>query len=295
MQGQEQEIPYANMAVPSDANKSAGYSTDVDTLALAKKILSLERQWMQIAQSNQLSERKLNIIINSQMKDNFRQYESMSQLLEKVLTFLSDFHGGVIPLGWLISPNCKYDPMHLSLFVDNLFCYGSEYEIKVSRVATVMGHRERRMRGITRIAQIVRVLQTGKDEIKSLQCKTEEDPLKQLVLACLTTALKFFESLKKHLKKAEVQVNFDERDVGHLVPLTVGHRDKPTDVEAKYIRTVIRSSEFRYVPEHDTSVSAITPLTQAYPSRVIPPIQKSPDFIQKGSIEATGAAAAQAP
>lgn len=69
-----------------------------------------------------------------------------------------------------------------------------------------------------------------------------------MVTACISITLKFFETLKKQLKKAEYQINFGAKDVGHLIPLTVGHKMKPTDEEAMYIRTVMRSSDFRYIP-----------------------------------------------
>lgn len=31
--------------------------------------------------------------------------------------------------------------------------------------------------------------------------------------------------------KSEVKFNFDTKNLGHLIPLTVGHRDRPNEVE----------------------------------------------------------------
>ena len=43
------------------------------------------------------------------IKDNFKQYESMSIILEKVLSFIYELHGGLIQLSNIMNPNTKYD------------------------------------------------------------------------------------------------------------------------------------------------------------------------------------------
>ena len=55
--------------------------------------------------------------------------------------------------------------------------------------------------------------------------------------------------MKKQLKKAEDQINFGPQDVGHLVPMTVGHKNRPTEEEEEYIKTVIAQSDFRFIEE----------------------------------------------
>lgn len=35
-------------------------------------------------------------------------------------------------------------------------------------------------------------------------------------------------------------------DVGHLIPLTIGHKNKPTDSEIHYIKTIMKLSDFKY-------------------------------------------------
>ena len=55
---------------------------------------------------------------------------------------------------------------------------------------------------------------------------------------------KFFENLKKQLKKSEIAINFGPKHVGHLIPLSTGHRNKPTDPEINYIHNAIKLSEF---------------------------------------------------
>jgi len=64
------------------------------------------------------------MIIRSKLKENFKQYESLSISLEKVLSFIQDLQGGIIQLAWIINPNTIYEPENLIVFVDNLFCYG---------------------------------------------------------------------------------------------------------------------------------------------------------------------------
>lgn len=46
------------------------------------------------------------------------------------------------------------------------------------------------------------------------------------------------------MKKSEAKFNFDEKQLGHLVPLTVGHRDNPTGREIRYLETIFKSSGF---------------------------------------------------
>jgi hypothetical protein len=46
------------------------------------------------------------------------------------------------------------------------------------------------------------------------------------------------------MKKYETQFNFGPEQLGHLIPLTVGHRDKPKEREKKYIETVMQHSGF---------------------------------------------------
>lgn len=71
--------------------------------------------------------------------------------------------------------------------------------------------------------------------------------------------------------------------MGHLIPLTVGHKNKPTEVEAKYIRSIINMSDFRYIPEDFQAVSPTT-LNVGLASALIPPILPSPNVIIKGSL-----------
>lgn len=55
--------------------------------------------------------------------------------------------------------------------------------------------------------------------------------------------------MKRHLKRSEKSVNFSAEDIGHVIRLTVGHRNKPTETEINYINTVLRTSDFRFLPE----------------------------------------------
>jgi len=44
-------------------------------------------------------------------------------------------------------------------------------------------------------------------------------------------------------------INFGQIDVGHLIPLSVGHSNKPTDSEINYIHKMIKLSGFQYNKE----------------------------------------------
>jgi len=94
---------------------------------------------------------------------------------------------------------------------------------------------------------IIKVLQQALEEIKDCA----DCDLKQLVIACLTLIIKFFVALKDTLKKVILKhkSNFTPDQIGHLVPLTVGHRDRPTEKEMHYIRLVMKQSNF--FPQED--------------------------------------------
>jgi hypothetical protein len=61
------------------------------------------------------------------MVDHVKQYETIYLVLHKTIIFINDLHGGLIKLGWVCFPNNIYKPSNLTLFVDNLFTYGSCY------------------------------------------------------------------------------------------------------------------------------------------------------------------------
>ena len=91
------------------------------------------------------------------------------------------------------------------------------------------------------------VLKQSRDEIKAELINTKQDGPQQLILVAMSIVIKFFENLKKFMKKAE-NLNLGPAQLGHLIPLTVGHRDRPTDREDKYIKSVMKLANFNYVP-----------------------------------------------
>ena len=69
---------------------------------------------------------------------------------------------------------------------------------------------------------ISKMLKQAKDEINLIPLSGS---LKQLIMAIILSLITFFEQLKKLMKKVEVKHNFSPQTLGHLIPLTVGHRD----------------------------------------------------------------------
>jgi hypothetical protein len=157
----------------------------------------------------------------------------------------------LIKLGWLASPNNIYKPQNLVLFVDSLLTYGSNYGdlADKQKIYEPYNHRCNRLSGIRDLTQIHHVLKQGKDEIKGLPCQNNEDCVKQLILACLHSLSHFFDGLKKLMKKYESKYNFGPEQIGHLIPLTVGHRDRPKEREKKYIETIMAMSGI--IPRRD--------------------------------------------
>ena len=208
--------------------------------------MALEERLKRLASSGKLSHSQVDFFIEQGLKDDFKQYESLSNSLLRVIVLLHELHGGIIKLGHICHPNRQSRPEHLSLFVDGLFTYGSRYVLRDPY--TIYSHRKQRLKGIKEIAIIQKQLEKCKDDIKNLTIseQDEEGNLHQLVAACLTNLHRFFDNLKKLLKKSEQRCQFDETTLGHLVPLTVGHRDRPTETEVRYLKTVIRRSGFLY-------------------------------------------------
>jgi hypothetical protein len=62
--------------------------------------------------------------------------------------------------------------------------------------------------------------------------------------------------------------------------MSVGHTDKPTELEAKYIKMVMKSSDFKYNPEELEGISPM--ILIPIKSSILPKILKSPDVIKPG-------------
>ena len=104
--------------------------------------------------------------------------------------------------------------------------------------------------------------------------KRPNDSLRWLIVATLSILIKFFEQLKKQLKKSEIHINFGPLDVGHLIPISVGHKDKPTDSEINYIHKMIKISGFQYKKEE--ILESISP-DKFVQSSILPTISPSPN------------------
>ena len=230
-----------------------------------------------MVKNNEINEERLNIILTCKLKDNFRQYESLSTSLNNAVVFINDLDAGVLNLGQVCNPNKTPNSSNLSLLLDNLFTFGSEYMDDHSPFVA-MEHRKQRLKSIKQVIQIIKTLNKSKYEIKCLQCRTREDSLKQLSIACLSIVLKFFEGLKKQLKKSESLIKFNAIDVGHLIPLTIGHKNKPTDSEIAYTKTIMKLSDFKY-DKHNTAPVGPSPLIETNKSSLLPKVQPSPDRV----------------
>lgn len=209
--------------------------------------MALEERLKRLAGSGELSHSQIDSLIERGLKDHFKQYESLSNSLFRVIVLLNELHGGIIKLGHICHPNRLGRPEYLSLFLDGLFTYGSRY-ITIRDPYTMYSHQKQRLKGIRDIVIIQKQLEKSKDDIKNLNITGHEEEvnLHSMVAACFTNLHRFLDNLKKLLKKSEQRCQFDEKSVGHLVPLTVGHRDRPTDTEVRYLKTVMKHSGFIY-------------------------------------------------
>jgi hypothetical protein len=139
------------------ARRSDGYSTDADNFSRTKRLLAMERKWIRIIQSGELNDKQLEVIMIASITDNFKQYESVSVLLEKAIVFINDLSGGVMKLGWIMNSNNPSNVEKLELFIDCLFTYGSDYVDK-HYGAEVLKHRDQRLKSIRNILEIIKTL-----------------------------------------------------------------------------------------------------------------------------------------
>jgi len=82
-----------------------------------------------------------------------------------------------------------------------------------------------------------------------------------------------------------MHINFGPLDVGHLIPLSVGHKDKPTDPEINYIHKIIKISGFQYKKEE--ILESISP-DKFVQSSILPTISPSPNPLNKISSHRSG-------
>lgn len=131
------------------------------------------------------------------IKDNFKQYDSFSILLEKAMVFMNDLSGGIIKLGWIMNSNNPTNVEKLALFIDCLFTYGSDYIDQPYHANEALKHRDQRLKSIRNILEIIKTLHLCKEEVKNMSFKRPNDSLRWLIVATLTILIKFFEQLKK--------------------------------------------------------------------------------------------------
>ena len=113
--------------------------------------------------------------------------------------FIGDLHGGLTKLGWACLPNNNYNHDNMSLFVDNLLTYGTNY-IGIQDTYKAFEHRQQRLTALSELTIVIKTLGKIKDEIKDVQINSNEDDLRQLITACFNLAIKFFDNLKRLMK-----------------------------------------------------------------------------------------------
>lgn len=80
---------------------------------------------------------------------------------------------------------------------------------------------------------------------------------------------KFIDNLKYHARKICIGEKIGPEHVGHLIPLTVGHRDAPReDREVPYIEAILRQSNFKY---EDPELAAPSPLPSSIKDLLVSP------------------------
>ena len=84
------------------------------------------------------------------------------------------------------------------------------------------------------------------------QASDDQIELKQLINFTLTTCEDFFQTMIELMKESERVNNLGPETVGHLIPLSIGHTDRPTEYESKYINNILTKCEFTGIPPDNT-------------------------------------------
>ena len=105
-------------------------------------------------------------------------------------------------------------------------------------------------------------IQRSREDVKNVEIRNFVQPneidLQQLIVTCLEMTQKFIDNLKYLAKKTSISAKIGPEHIGHLIPLTVGHRDPPReDKEVPYIEAIFRLGNFRY---EDPDILAPSPL-----------------------------------
>lgn len=66
--------------------------------------------------------------------------------------------------------------------------------------------------------------------------------LKRIIDFTLNLCHEFFENIAELLKESERVNKFDDNTLGHLVPLTAGHIERPSEFESRYFETILYKS-----------------------------------------------------
>ena len=154
---QENEIKFiSDKNAGKESTKSqTGYSTDADQFARSRRLLALETRWKQLIQQDKIQSKQVQTMINELIGNNFKQYESMQLVLQKAVVFLDDLQAGILTLGQIVSPNTPQNSENLSLFIDNLFTYGSSY-LEQQPLYDTIQHRSQRMNSCKQINEIIK-------------------------------------------------------------------------------------------------------------------------------------------
>lgn len=83
--------------------------------------------WKNKIDRGEISYDQLEAIVCEFSSDNLKEYEIINQSVHNCNVLIDDLQAGVLRLGDIASPNKPYNLAHLSLFIDNLLTYGTNY------------------------------------------------------------------------------------------------------------------------------------------------------------------------
>ena len=84
------------------------------------------------------------------------------------------------------------------------------------------------------------------------------------------------------MKESERVNNLGPETVGHLIPLSIGHTDRPTEYESKYINNILTKCEFTGIPPDNTQNDMTRDMYDMLPTHFLPtqPISRVPSVLK---------------
>lgn len=99
----------------------------MDRFARSKMHLETENIWKNKIDRDEISYDQLEALVSEFSIENSKEYEIINSSVHTCIIMIDDMQAGLLRLGEIVTPNKPFNLDHLSLFIDNLLTYGTNY------------------------------------------------------------------------------------------------------------------------------------------------------------------------